>query len=63
MRSRLTTRLLLLALTLVMSGCGQKGPLYLPPDPEQLPEKSPEQSPEQAPEQLPETDNSESPES
>ena len=51
MRSPLTTRLLLLALTLTMSGCGQKGPLYLPPEPEQ------------APEQLPETDNSESPES
>ena len=55
MRTPLTTRLLLLALTLVTSGCGQKGPLYLPPDPEQ--------SPEQAPEQLPKTDNSESPES
>ena len=59
MRTPLTTRLLLLALTLVTSGCGQKGPLYLPPDPEQ----PPEQSPEQAPEQLPKTDNSESPES
>jgi predicted small lipoprotein YifL len=51
MRTHLTTRLLLLVLALVMSGCGQKGPLYLPPEPEQ------------APEQVPETDNSESPES
>ena len=51
MRTRFTTRWLLLALALVMTGCGQKGPLYLPPEPEQSPEQSPE------------TDNSESPES
>ena len=51
MRTPLTTRLLLLVMALVMSGCGQKGPLYLPPEPEQSPEPSPE------------TDNSESPES
>ncbi len=55
MRTRLTTRLLLPILALVITGCGQKGPLYLPADPEQSTEKSPEQAPE--------TDNSESPES
>jgi len=59
MRTPLTTCLLLLILALAMTGCGQKGPLYLPPEAE----KSPEQSPEQAPEPLPETGNSESPES
>ena len=59
MRTRLTTRLLLPILALVITGCGQKGPLYLPP----ATEKSPEQAPEQSPEQSPETDNSESPES
>ncbi|RLA03095.1 MAG: hypothetical protein DRQ45_03600 [Gammaproteobacteria bacterium] len=63
MRTRLTTRLLLPILALVITGCGQKGPLYLPADPEQSTEKSPEQTPEQSPEQSPETDNSESPES
>jgi predicted small lipoprotein YifL len=47
MRARLTTRLLLLAFTLVVTGCGQKGPLYLPDKQEQPPE----------------TDNSEAPES
>jgi len=51
MRTPLTTHLLLLVLALVMTGCGQKGPLYLPTEPEQSPEQSPE------------TGNSESPES
>ena len=39
MRSRLTPPLLLLMLmlmfTMVLPGCGQKGPLYLPDKPEQ----------------------------
>ncbi|MEN8204738.1 MAG: lipoprotein [Pseudomonadota bacterium] len=30
MRTRLTTRLLLLVFAMVLAGCGQKGPLYLP---------------------------------
>jgi len=47
MRTHLKTRLLLLVLALVMTGCGQKGPLYLP----------------EKPVQSPETDNSETPES
>jgi|LGVF01.1.fsa_nt_gb predicted small lipoprotein YifL len=59
MRSHLTIRFLLLIFVVVLTGCGQKGPLYLPPEPEQ----APEQSPDQLPEQSPETDNSESPES
>jgi predicted small lipoprotein YifL len=35
MRTLFTTRLLLLAFTLVVTGCGQKGPLYLPDEQEQ----------------------------
>jgi predicted small lipoprotein YifL len=46
MRTRLTTRLLLLALALVMAGCGQKGPLYLPEKPEQTPKTDNSESPD-----------------
>ena len=46
MRICLTTRLLLLVLALVMTGCGQKGPLYLPDDKEQSPETENSESPE-----------------
>jgi predicted small lipoprotein YifL len=46
MRTRLTTRLLLLALALVMAGCGQKGPLYLPDKPEQPPQSDNSESSE-----------------
>ena len=46
MSTHLTTRLLLLVLALVTTGCGQKGPLYLPDKPEQSPESDNNESPE-----------------
>lgn len=50
MRNHQTPPLLLLICTLLLAGCGQTGPLYLP-EPEQAPEQAPERVPEQAPEQ------------
>ena len=50
MKNRQTPPLLLLICTLLLAGCGQTGPLYLP-EPEQTPEQAAEQAPEQAPEQ------------
>ena len=38
MRTRYTPQLLLLLCTLLLAGCGQTGPLYLP-EPEQEPEQ------------------------
>ena len=46
MRTRLTTRLLFLLLALVMTGCGQKGPLYLPDKPAQSPQTDNSESPD-----------------
>ena len=46
MRTHITTRLLLLICTLVMTGCGQKGPLYLPEKPEQSPKTDNSESPD-----------------
>ena len=46
MNTRLTNRLLLLVLALAMTGCGQKGPLYLPDKQEQSPETDDSESPE-----------------
>ena len=46
MRRRLTIRLLLLMFTLVLTGCGQKGPLYLPGKPEQPTETENSESPD-----------------
>jgi predicted small lipoprotein YifL len=41
MRTRQTPRLILLICTLLLTGCGQTGPLYLPePEPE-LPQEHP----------------------
>ena len=42
MRTRYTPQLLLLLCTLLLAGCGQTGPLYLP-EPEQGPEQEQEQ--------------------
>jgi len=42
MRNHQTPPLLLLICTLLLAGCGQTGPLYLP-EPEQAPEQAPEQ--------------------
>jgi predicted small lipoprotein YifL len=47
MNSRLTTRLLLLLLlTILLHGCGQKGPLYLPDKPKQPTETENSESPD-----------------
>lgn len=46
MKNRQTPPLLLLICTLLLAGCGQTGPLYLP-EPEQAPEQAPEQEQEQ----------------
>ena len=46
MKNRQTPPLLLLICTLLLAGCGQTGPLYLP-EPEQAPEQVPEQEQEQ----------------
>lgn len=46
MKSRLTIRLLLLLCTVVLGGCGQKGPLYLPDKHQQPAETEDSQSPD-----------------
>ena len=46
MKNHQTPSLLLLICTLLLAGCGQTGPLYLP-EPEQAPEQVPEQEQEQ----------------
>jgi predicted small lipoprotein YifL len=46
MKNHQTPSLLLLICTLLLAGCGQTGPLYLP-EPEQAPEQAPEQEQEQ----------------
>jgi predicted small lipoprotein YifL len=48
MKNRQTPPLLLLICTLLLAGCGQTGPLYLP-EPEQAPEQAPEQQQPQEP--------------
>ena len=48
MRTRYTPQLLLLLCTLLLAGCGQTGPLYLP-EPEQEPEQEQPQAPPQDP--------------
>jgi len=48
MRNHQTPPLLLLICTLLLAGCGQTGPLYLP-EPEQAPEQAPEQEQPQEP--------------
>jgi predicted small lipoprotein YifL len=50
MKNHQTPSLLLLICTLLLAGCGQTGPLYLP-EPEQAPEQATEQAPEQEQEQ------------
>jgi predicted small lipoprotein YifL len=60
MKNRQTPPLLLLICTLLLAGCGQTGPLYLP-ESEQAPEQTPEQAAEQAPEQAPEQQQSQEP--
>jgi predicted small lipoprotein YifL len=60
MRNHQTPPLLLLICTLLLAGCGQTGPLYLP-EPEQAPEQAPEQSPERVPEQAPEQEQPQEP--
>ena len=46
MKTRFTTRLLLLVCTFVLAGCGQKGPLYLPDKPEPSPKTENSESPD-----------------
>ncbi|HAJ92471.1 MAG TPA: hypothetical protein DCO71_07660 [Gammaproteobacteria bacterium] len=61
MRTRHTPRLLLLICTLLLAGCGQTGPLYLP-EPEQAPEQEPKQEqPQETPQPPGETDASQAP--
>ena len=46
MRQRLTIRFLLLTVIVVLAGCGQKGPLYLPDKPAQPAETENDSSPD-----------------